>query len=342
MTKNERWVSFKAIKAKVTLDMVLKHYGVLEGLTPSGKNLVGCCPIHGGSNLRQFSANLERNIWNCFGDCKAGGNVLDFVAKMEKVSLHEAGQKLKNWFLVNDPLGEGNHTGPNEKTSPRASPGQILGGDELAREEKEGSEKEKANHPLKFFLQLEPEHPFFEERGITQDTVKAFGIGYCSRGLLKGRVAIPIHDEQGQLVAYCGRAVTPEQIDKEGKYKMPPNFHKQEVVYNLHRQATGTKALILVESFLSVFKLYQNDIPNVVSLMGSVLSEKQEALIVDLLGQGGNVILLFDSDEDGQKCTQDCLQRLGSKLFVKAIDLGPHARKPHQLAPEQINDILLF
>ncbi|HEA66289.1 MAG TPA: hypothetical protein ENI07_05645 [Desulfobacterales bacterium] len=54
--------------------------------------------------------------------------------------------------------------------------------------------------------------------------------------MMMNRIVIPIHDHQGQIVAYCGRAVNDDQIEKEGKYKLPVNFVKSEVVCNLHRK----------------------------------------------------------------------------------------------------------
>ena len=78
--------------------MVLSRYGLLTELKKSGSNLVGCCPIHKGTNPRQFSVDPERNIFNCFGNCKSGGNVLDFVAKMENIPVRNAALKLKEWF----------------------------------------------------------------------------------------------------------------------------------------------------------------------------------------------------------------------------------------------------
>jgi DNA primase len=157
--------------------------------------------------------------------------------------------------------------------------------------------------------------------------------------MMKDRIAIPIHDENGQLVAYCGRAVTQEQIEKEGKYKLPANFVKSAVVYHLHRQK-DTRTLVLMESYLSVWWLYQAGIENAVALMGSKLSEEQEKLIVDTLGPKGQVILLFDADESGQAATKDCLTRLSRRLFVKTLDIRPHARKPHHLTPEQIKSLI--
>ena len=67
---------------------------------------------------------------------------------------------------------------------------------------------------------------------------------------------------------YCGRAVTREQREKEGKYKLPGNFAKQEVVYNLHRLKAPVELLIVVESYISVWKLSQADFRSVVALMG--------------------------------------------------------------------------
>ncbi len=111
------------------------------------------------------------------------------------------------------------------------------------------------------------------------------------------------------------------------------------MVYNLHRQK-DLDSLILVESFLSVFQLHQNDVENVVALMGSSMSEQQEELIANALGINGKAVLLFDDDEDGQTCALDCLARLSKKLFVKALDIAQYSKKPHQLDPEAIEKLL--
>jgi DNA primase len=168
------------------------------------------------------------------------------------------------------------------------------------------------------------------------ETAEHFGAGLCARGIMKGRIAISVHNEKGELVAYCGRAVTEKQAQEEGKYKMPDGFHKSLVVYNIYRQEPGIKTLVLVESFLSVWRLYQAGVKNAAALMGSVLSKEQEDLIADLLGPSGQVLLILDADESGRQCAADCLKRLGARLWVKADDIGQYARKPHQLTPEEI------
>jgi DNA primase len=92
------FVSFKAVKQSVSMAQVLDHYGLMETLVPRGRDsLTGPCPIHHGTNPTQFRVSPAKNIWNCFGGCP-GGNVLDFVAQMEKVDIREAALRLVEWF----------------------------------------------------------------------------------------------------------------------------------------------------------------------------------------------------------------------------------------------------
>jgi len=115
--KKDFWVNYKEVKEKVSLKMVLERYHVLDTMKPSGNNYTCCCPIHKGTNSRQFSANFERNIWQCFGDCQAGGNVLDFVAQIENVNIRKAALMLRDWYLLGNisPVEPG--TATNEPNS---------------------------------------------------------------------------------------------------------------------------------------------------------------------------------------------------------------------------------
>jgi DNA primase len=95
-----RFVDFKAVKAAVSMLQVLEHYGLAESFKRSGNSLSGPCPLHGGENRTQFRVSLEKNCWNCFGTCKGGGNVLDFVARKQGCSLREAALALCDWFQL--------------------------------------------------------------------------------------------------------------------------------------------------------------------------------------------------------------------------------------------------
>jgi DNA primase len=62
------------------------------------------------------------------------------------------------------------------------------------------------------------------------------------------------------------------------------------------QQERGSGSLILVESYLSVFRLCQAGFANAVALMDSTLSDEQEELIARYLSSQGHIILLFDND----------------------------------------------
>jgi len=92
------WVDFGAIKASVTMEIVLGRYGV-NWLQKRNDKLRGRCPIHQGEGQRTFHVSLAKNVFNCFS-CKARGNVLDFVAAMDKCSVRDAGLRLTEWITL--------------------------------------------------------------------------------------------------------------------------------------------------------------------------------------------------------------------------------------------------
>src|SRR6266566_2579353 len=101
MSRNQRFVDFHAVKVAVTMEQVLDHYSLIPKLKRNGDTFTGPCPIHNGKNPTQFRVSLSKNCWNCFGECKRGGNVLDFVSRMEQCSLIQAAHKLIDWFKLN-------------------------------------------------------------------------------------------------------------------------------------------------------------------------------------------------------------------------------------------------
>ncbi len=84
------------------MEMLIVQYGI-TGLTRNGDELRGVCPIHQGKSKREFSVNLAKNTFCCFAPtCKARGNVLDFVAKMEHCTVKDAALIMDEWFKVTE------------------------------------------------------------------------------------------------------------------------------------------------------------------------------------------------------------------------------------------------
>ena len=149
--------------------------------------------------------------------------------------------------------------------------------------------------PLTFSLRLRW-HPYLEQRAVDPSTAAWFGIGYyAGSGFLRHRVVFPIHDSEGQLVAYAGRSID----GSEPRYLFPPNFRKSQVVFNLPR-AVGETArwAIVVEGFFDCLRVHQAGFRNVVALMGVSLSEVQEQLLLERFQQ---LVLMLDGDEAGRR-----------------------------------------
>ncbi len=79
---------------------------------------------------------------------------------------------------------------------------------------------------------------------------------------------------------------------------------------------------------------------HVAALMGSSMSQEQERLIVEAVGIGGKVSLMFDEDEAGWACRDEVLERLSSRVYVRVIGLGEEGLQPDNLDEERIGKLL--
>ena len=300
-----KFVDFKAVKAAITMEQVLEHYGLLDTFKRGTDSLNGPCPIHKGSNPTQFRASLSKNIWNCFSKCACGGNALDFICKMENVSIHAAALKAIEWFNL-DPeavSGDRDESAEAEETKPTPKP--------VAKKPAAPVEQSVPNVPLKFRLdKLERNHPYLtNERGLTHETIIDFGIGFCSKGMMADRIVIPIHTVTGEVVAYAGRFPGTPAEDVP-KYKLPPGFRKSQELFNADRAFKEPGPLVIVEGFFDAMKLHQHGCKKVVALMGATMSAAQEELIKEHTNGQSQVIVMLDENDAGKAGREDIACRL--------------------------------
>lgn len=339
------FVDFKAVKAALTLEQVLTHYRLMDRFKRGKDSLSGPCPIHDGSNPTQFRISISKNVWNCFSKCKRGGNVLDFIAAMEDVSIHAAALKTIEWFNLDlEAMSasseqeteeeaqessalpqEQEEPAPKPNTRPASSPAQDAGG---------------ANKPLKFRLdKLDRNHPYLvQDRALTVETIIDFGIGFCAKGMMADRIAIPIHNPEGQVVAYAGR-FPGEPAGDMPKYKLPPGFKKSLELFNIDRamKEPADRPLVIVEGFFDCMKLHQHGYRKVVALMGSTLSDAQEELIRKCANGHSHIIIMLDEDEAGIAGRDDIAVRLSKFAFVKVHGFGKTGVQPDQLTAEDVS-----
>ncbi len=314
MSRSE-WVDFRALKSSVRVQAVLDWYQI-GGLKRSGiGQLRGRCPLHGRGAEDAFHVSLVKNAFRCFY-CQAQGNILDLVAALENCSVRQAAQLLQERFGGGGGGGcwsVGAAVGPATQLVPK---------------------KINGNPPLRFRLRgVDPAHSYLPQRGIRLPTAQLFGVGfYAGQGLMSGRLVIPLHDEEGCLVAYCGRCLdgTPP------RYKLPAGFRKSLLLFNLHRAARVGRSVVVVEGFFDCMRVHQAGFPGVVALMGSTLSQRQELL---LLQSFERVVLLLDGDSAGEQGSAAIAARLAGQCSLTVLHLPAHGQ-PDQLSDEQICRLL--
>ena len=151
--------------------------------------------------------------------------------------------------------------------------------------------------------------------------------------MLSGRVVIPIHDELGRLVAYCGRSVD----GAAPRYKLPAGFRKSLILFNLHRAAAcGEGRVVVVEGFFDCMKIHQAGFPCAVALMGATLSEQQERWLLERFRR---VALLLDGDQAGRRGSAVIAARLAGRCSIEVLDLPP-GEQPDQLSSQEIRQLL--
>lgn len=301
------WVSFSEVKSRAPLEHVLRYYGI-DWLRRSGtRQYRGRCPIHRGEGKEAFHANYEQNAFHCFA-CGAGGNVLDFVAAMEKCTIREAALQLQVRF--------------SSLAVVKPAESQLV------------TKKRGVNRPLNFSLTVDRRHPYLAQRGIEASTADYFGVGYFGRpGLMSNRIAIPIHDADSRLVAYCGRSLNGD----EPRYRFPAEFKKSHVVFNYHRaRATTGRQVVVVEGFFDCMRVHQAGFPNVAALMGAQLSPTQKDLLISRFPQ---IALMLDGDETGRAAMARIASDLASACSVNEVRL-PANVQPDQMTAEQIRHVL--
>ena len=340
-----RWIDFTELKQAVRrnggIRELLARYGFLQQLTEKGDGkLVGPCPIHGSTDQAStaFQVDCDRDVWHCFSQCttdrgKKGGGVLELVMLVEDCTLREAGEKLASWFDLRfeRPTRVARQRKKSAKVSQETAPHTAVA---THFSERRSAINPPLERPLKSLYQ---DHAYLFGRGLTVPTISTFGLGFCSRGIMRGRIAIPLHDATDNLIGYAGRAVDETQAKEEGKYKLPKNLSKKHVLFNLNRARNHIEAgLIVVEGYFDAMRVHQAGFPNVVALMGATVSDDQQQLLLDCTDR---LALMFDGDEAGIACMREFYRRLRRKLFLKEIHLGT-GEQPDALSEDRIRALL--
>lgn len=342
----KQWIDFTAVREALDFPTVLSHYGIDA---PSGQTQFKVhCPFH-EDKTPSCSVNADKGIFKCFG-CHTQGNVLEFVIYMEdgdpesKEDMYEGAQTAIS-ILGRTPEDFTKQPVPKDtKKASGAAKEDSMGrrpskaGKTLQTAKPDASEDVKTeprqNKPFGRELELEHEHPFLIERGIEPELAEKYGIGFCNAGIMKGRIAIPIHNLEGKILAYAGRYADEDIPDGTDRYRFPKRFLKSLELYNLHRAVELKKRyLVIVEGYWSAIRLNEAGIP-ATALMGTSLSPAQ----AELVREAGfrYAILMLDGDKAGRKAAPDAAFVLSQHVYVRTMKL-PDGVKPDTVSEDFLN-----
>lgn len=310
-------------------------------LTKKGSTYFGLCPFH-NEKTPSFSVSPNKQMYYCFG-CGAGGNVITFLMEYENYTFPEALEVLANRIGVQLPKQE-------------LSAEQRRASDRKARLLEVNKEAAKYFYGLLRSDRGKRAHAYFLERGLSEDTLRKFGLGYSDKyaddlyrylrakgyedellkdsGLISidekrggydkfwNRAMFPIMDVRGKVIGFGGRVMG----EGEPKYLNSPEtmiFDKSRNLYGLNFARTTKKnQILLCEGYMDVIALHQAGFDNAVAALGTAFTPGHANLLKRYTKE---VYLTFDSDGAGIRAAKRAIPILKEAgITAKVINMKPH------------------
>lgn len=335
------------IKNKLNIVDVIKEYVNLE---KAGSNYRALCPFH-QEKTPSFFVNEARQIWRCFGGCGEGGDMFQFVMRIEGVEFGDAlrilakkaGVKLskqnkevetkrKRLFDINEIA-----TSFYERQLWESKKGELVRKYLLERGIKEGSIKEWriGYSPAK----KDTLSNFLIGEGYKREELVEAGVSTGKEGYsfdrFRARIMFPIFNLSGYPVGFGGRVYFKE--DKRAKYVNTPStilYDKSGVMYGMHSAKIDIRKsgfAVIVEGYTDVILSHQAGFKNVISSSGTALTTRQ----LDILGRYTKKILTaFDMDEAGGKATKKGIDIALEKEFDVRVIMMPEGKDPADIIRE--------
>lgn len=320
---------------------IIEIVGQHVHLQKKGSKFFGLCPFH-NEKTGSFSVDSGKQMFYCFG-CGAGGNVYTFLMKYENITFVEALQELADRAGVSLPQHE-------------MSAEQRRQADWKSRLLEVQKEAATYYYHLLRSPRGEKARQYFSERGLTDETMKRFGLGYSepfrdnlyrylkSKGyedeLLKdsglvfidearggadkfhGRAMFPIMDVNHRVIGFGGRIMG----EGEPKYLNSPEtkiFDKGRNLYGLNiAKSTRRPQILLCEGYMDVIALHQAGFDNAVASLGTAFTSGHANLLRRYTKE---VYLTFDSDGAGVRAALRAIPILKEVgMIAKVVNMQPY------------------
>ena len=288
-------------------------------LKKTGQNYTGLCPFH-KEKSPSFSVSQDKQFYYCFG-CQASGSALKFLMEFERLEFLAAIEMLAGNAGMQVP--QTSSQGSPERNERRKSIYNILeqAADFYQAQLKQHSHKAQAIDYLK-------------ARGVSGEIARDFGLGYAPPGWdnlykdqaktnlehdlliesgmvvhnkdedktydrFRDRIMFPIRDIRGRVIAFGGR-ILGEGQPKYLNSPETPVFHKGRELYGLFEARKRTQKLtqlLVVEGYMDVVALAQNDINYAVATLGTATSGEHLERMFRLVSR---LVFCFDGDNAGR------------------------------------------
>lgn len=263
---------------------------------------------------------FRNGTYKCFGECGANGDVITLVMKMENVTFQEACKII------------GDNVGIEIVITPLNPYHEAY---------KDAMDNNSRRYWYNFQLNNLAKNYMMVTRALTKETLDTFRIGmtdineYKFRndiGGISARISFPILENKIHNPKCIGmgyrtlRDEKPKYINdcnQEGRQNQNPNvagiFVKGNVLYGYpmaYKHIKENQFAILVEGYIDVVSLHQAGLKNVLSAMGTAITEAQADIIKKITN---NVMLILDADKAGMNAMAKALPMLLSKGLNVAI-----------------------
>ena len=341
--------TYQQIIDQASIKDMLDYYGIQYD-TRANKYF---CPFHSDKHASLSVTNDDKWFECMAGSCNEKGNIHNLVDKMERLRGNEMDylhiydfiikqQNLNIDFSLND--GKPKQLSPEQKKK-NSQINMLKDAKDIAVNGLIG-DKEKHGFASRYLA----------SRGISEDTIKHFEIGYNEKGMIQDnlsdkydneelyqvgilgkstvndryydfqfdRILIPIKDRSGVVVGFGGRSLEENPSIKYKNTRETELFKKRDILFNYNNarfEASKNNEIVVVEGYFDVVSAYEMGIKNCVALMGVAFSEEHKNLLQNIRSDNLTVTLCLDNDEAGRKAMCKIIPDLmASGYDVNVID----------------------
>lgn len=347
------------VRARARIDQVVSQHVALRNA--GGGSRKGLCPFH-DERTPSFHVNPAKGFYHCFG-CGEGGDVIDFIRKVEHLGFTEAVERLASQagiILRYEDVDPAQRAAREKDQARRA---RLLSAHSLAEA-----------YFQQGLLTAEADlgRTFLTERGFDRAAAARFGVGFAprgwdglstklrgagfstdemlqsglilqgSRGLVdrfRGRLIWPIRELSGDTVGFGARKLFDD--DNGPKYLNSPEtalFHKSTLLYGADLARTAivkSQQVVIVEGYTDVMAAHLAGITTAVATCGTAFGKEHVSVLRRLLldedSMSGAVVFCFDGDEAGQRAALRAFESEDRFVTQTFVAVQPEGLDPNEL-----------